>query len=239
MPDPESDIVPSPDTPLVWAYFNRTTRGTFVEVGANHPVNLNQTWLLEQNGWTGVLVEPQAHCCEALRKQRPGSKIWQAACSTAEKRGTAKFLISDEDVKSALAPSETDLEVHYTGTETVRVVTLTDILDQEGIREVDFLSVDVEGFELEVFQGLDFKRLRPRLILVEDHVHNLHTHRYLKSQAYKLVNRTGLNNWYIPEESEFPTSTPALRWKLFRKMVLGLPVRSGKAWLKRLFRKKA
>ncbi len=237
MPAPEPEIAPSPDTPLVWDYFQRATKGTFVEVGANHPINLSQTWLLEQNGWTGILVEPQAHCCEALRAGRPGSKVWQVACSSPEKRGTAKFLISEEDVKSALAPSETDLDVQYSGSETVRVVTLSEILAEEGIHELDFLSVDVEGFELDVFQGLDFERVRPKLILVEDHVHHLQTHHYLQSKRYDLVYRTGLNNWYVPHGTPFPMRTAAVRWKLFRKMYLGLPVRSGKAWLKRLFRK--
>lgn len=43
---------------LVWEFFGRKRDGFFVEVGANGPFAGSQTWLLEQNGWRGVLVEP-------------------------------------------------------------------------------------------------------------------------------------------------------------------------------------
>ena len=45
---------------LVWEFFGRRRAGFFLEVGANHPTQGSQTWLLEQNGWRGILVEPQA-----------------------------------------------------------------------------------------------------------------------------------------------------------------------------------
>jgi FkbM family methyltransferase len=238
MNEPVKSYAQSQEDILVWDFFGKKNSGYYVEVGANHPVILNQTWLLEQNGWTGLLVEPQSACCELLRAQRPGSRICQVACSAPEKRGEATFLISDDDVKSALAPSDTDVEVEYAKTETVRVVTLDDILGEDKATGIDFLSVDVEGLEVDVFRGLDFKKYAPRLILVEDHAHNLRTHHFLKGKNYRLVYRTGRNNWYVPEGIDFPLCTPVIRWKLFRKMYVGLPWRKGKTWLKKQLRKK-
>ena len=55
---------------LVWEFFGRKTSGFFVEVGANDPFLFSQTWMLEEKGWTGVLVEPLADCCAALRRYR-------------------------------------------------------------------------------------------------------------------------------------------------------------------------
>ena len=56
--------------------------------------------------------------------------------------------------------------------------TLDDILEQaEAPMPIDFVSIDVEGHEVEVLSGFDLARWRPRLILVEDHVTNLATHR--------------------------------------------------------------
>jgi hypothetical protein len=155
------------------------------------------------------------------------------ACSSPEKRGEATFLISDEDVKSALAPSDTDFKVQYAKTVTVQVMTLNDILEASGASSIDFLSVDVEGLEADVFRGLDFKRYRPKLISVEDHAHNLDSHHHLRSQGYDLVYRTGPNNWYVPEGTPFPRCTPWVRLKLFRKMYLGLPLRRFRAKLKK------
>jgi len=64
---PESQLK---ENNLVWEFFGRKTSGFFVEVGANDPFLLSQTWMLEQKGWTGVLVEPLAACCADLRRYR-------------------------------------------------------------------------------------------------------------------------------------------------------------------------
>lgn len=230
--EPVKSVAQYRDDVLAWEFFRQSRSGFFVEVGANHPVFLSQTWLLEQNSWTGLLVEPLESCCALLRAQRPNSRVWQVACSSPEKRGEAAFLISDEDVKSALAPSGTDFKVQYAKTVTVRVMTLDDILEASGAESVDFLSVDVEGLEADVFRGLDFKRYRPGLISVEDHAHNLDSHRHLRKQGYSLVYRTGPNNWYVPRGTPFPKCTFWVRLRLFRKMYLGLPLRKFKARLK-------
>lgn len=64
---------------LVLAYFQHKPEGFFVEVGANDPVKFSQTWLLEQHGWHGALIEPLAAKCERLRAARPRSRVVHAA----------------------------------------------------------------------------------------------------------------------------------------------------------------
>ena len=46
------------ESELVWNFFGNSPKGTFVEVGANHPTERNQTWFLESRGWGGILIEP-------------------------------------------------------------------------------------------------------------------------------------------------------------------------------------
>src|SRR5262245_25285955 len=70
---------------LVHAFFGEI-RGYFVEVGANDPRERSQTWLLEQSGWTGVLIEPQPHLAADLRLRRK-AKVFQVACSSPENAG--------------------------------------------------------------------------------------------------------------------------------------------------------
>jgi hypothetical protein len=57
------------ESELKYAFFRDTNRGYFVEVGANRPENLSQTFDLEQRGWTGVLIEPQPHLADELRQR--------------------------------------------------------------------------------------------------------------------------------------------------------------------------
>ena len=87
--------------------------------------------------------------------------------------------------------------------------TLDSVLEQAGAPEgFDFLSVDVEGHEIEVLRGFDIARWRPQLILLEDHVGDLSKHRYLKSAGYRIIRRYENNGWYVPREA--PTG-PACR----------------------------
>src|SRR5262245_45735500 len=70
---------------LVRAFFGEI-KGYFVEVGANEPRERSQTWLLEQCGWSGVLVEPQPNLAAELRRGRK-AKVFQVACSSPENTG--------------------------------------------------------------------------------------------------------------------------------------------------------
>lgn len=210
---------------LIWEFFGRKPEGVFVEVGANDPYSGSQTWLLEQNGWRGVLVEPQGALCEKLRLARKSAQVFQVACSGPDKEGEATLHISSHDGLSTLEKQIDSHGVQFVRTESVKVTTLDKVLDEASISTIDFLSIDVEGHEIEVMRGLNFKKHRPSLILIEDGVRNLEKHRFLKRQGYRLVKRTTLNNWYIPKEQSFRMTFWLERLELYRKVYLGLPFR--------------
>lgn len=215
----------------MWDYFHRKPSGFFVEVGANDPINLSQTYLLEHNGWEGILVEPQAECCTRLRKARPRSRIIQAACGSPERKGKAVFNVAAQDDRSMLASQTPAEEVVFTQTVEVDLITLDDILAEACNPKLDFLSIDVEGGELDVLKGFNFAKHQPGLILLEDDVYDLRLHRHICAQGYKLVQRTGSNNWYVPSETVFPVRF-GNRMRLFRKMYLATPLRKLKRFLK-------
>ena len=207
---------------LIWQFFGESPEGFFVDVGANDPEKLSQSLLLERQGWRGVLVEPMAACCERLRRHRPLAQVFQVACGAPEQRGTALLQLEGLDgTLSKLAPPAAGQAV-APGFEQVQVVTLDDILEQVKPARLDFLSIDVEGVELQVLQGLNLQKYRPRLLMVEDNLPNrLAVHRHIRRQGYRLVKRTGCNNWYVPAGEPFPYSTFWERLKLYRKMYPG------------------
>ena len=109
-------------------------------------------------------------------------------------------------------------------TRKVPVVTLDSLLEQSGIRTVDFVSIDVEGFEVNVLEGFSLERYRPALVLIEDHAHDRSRHLHMVGRAYKRVRRTGFNSWYVPKETDYPVSLFG-RLQFLRKFVLGVPPR--------------
>jgi len=217
---------------LVLKFFG-LKRGIFVEVGANDPVAGSQTWLLEQNGWRGVLVEPQSRHYERLCAQRKNSQVFRVACSAPGQEGEMDLLLASEDGSSTLRKQRDTHGTQFVGTERVKITTLDNVLRSAGIEQIDFLSLDVEGHEVQVLRGLDFATFRPALILIEDGVRDLSRHRFLRARGYKLVKRTSLNNWYVPRDHKFGMSSLPERIELFRKMFLALPFRKIRLYLRR------
>jgi FkbM family methyltransferase len=221
MSNQSSSYTPSEEEKLIWQFFNNRKEGFFIEIGANHPVNLSQTYFLEKNGWDGILIEPQQNMADLLRHHRK-AKVYEVACGAPAERGTVELFVAGEFSSIERHAVFTDIE--YSKTVTVTLVTIDDIHKQEGYPQVDFLSIDTEGTELNVLQGLDFSKLKPNLILIEYHVLSLDIHWFFLKHRYKLIRRTGVNNWYIPKDVNFlmPFSD---KMKLFRKMYLGTPLR--------------
>jgi len=203
-------------------FFAPAPGGYFVEVGANEPQHGSQTWQFEQAGWTGILVEPQPDLAERLRLTRR-ARIVAAACSSpVNAGGTMTLFLSGPH--SSLKRDLVAIGSVAHGAIEVPARTLDDVLAEANApTPIDFVSIDVEGHEVEVLRGFDLARWRPRLILIEDHVTNLATHRFLTRAGYRLIRRTGVNSWYVPQ-SEAPRV--GLGWLQFvRKYYLALPIR--------------
>ena len=219
---------------LISSFFGQRETGFFVEVGANGPRFLSQTWHLEEKGWRGILIEPNPACALQLRQERRNATVFQVACSAPEKTGEALFHFSSSSGLSGLEKHVDDPDIRYDRSEKVKVMTLDAILDSAEHPPVDFVSIDVEGTELDVLKGFDLARHRPPLLLVEDKVNNLRKHTHLTRHGYKLVRRTSLNNWYIPRNQSYHATPWPERIELIRKMYLATPLRRLKLEWKRL-----
>lgn len=211
-------------------FFANQTGGICVEVGANEPVSVcSQSLHLEQLlNWRCLLIEPNPLLAEKARQLRPNCWVYEAACTSPGQVGEMQLNIPLDDhgheVTGHASLEQNADEHHYQRHNIVNVsaLTLSDILSKSGIESVDFLSIDVEGAELEVLQGFDFTRYRPRLILLEDKHLYLQKHFLLKRNGYQLVRRLNRNCWYIPKEITAPKVPLADRLKLLKRMYLSL-----------------
>jgi FkbM family methyltransferase len=198
-------------------------KGYFADVGANEPRAGSQTWHLEQVGWTGVLIEPQPDLAEKLRMERK-AKVFAVACSSPGNSGktlplhvagTLSSLDLDQMAPGALPSAVVQVPVR----------TLDEILIEAGAPgPIDFLTVDVEGHELEALRGFDFHRWRPRLVLLEDPVANRDKFRFMNAAGYRLIRHVGFNGWYVPADAARPADWRD-RLEIWRKYYLGLPFR--------------
>ena len=211
------------------AFFGRSSRGFFVDVGANHPQLASQTWHLEQLGWEGILIEPQPGLAEELRKSRR-ARVYAVACSSPTNAGKSLPLhVAGSPhmtgIHASFDPNFAVPDMRRTGVIDVPVKTLDEILiDANAPTPLDFVSIDVETHEIDVLQGFDLGKWRPRLMLIEDLALDLRLHRYVTSRGYKWVRRTGLNGWYVPADCPMPVSLLG-RLQFLRKHYVATPLR--------------
>ena len=216
---------------IVSEFFGNKQNGCFVEVGANEPTHHgSQTWHLEKNlNWGGVLVEPIPELAEKCRSERQNAKVFECACIATDKKENISFYIpiaseQDEELfaRSAIGKNIDDGKFSQHKKITVEARSLNSILQETNTNNIDLLSIDVEGAELDVLQGLDLQRFKPSLILLEDKHLYLTKHRYLKKKGYCLVKRTRQNCWYVPRGSKRPPQTLLEKIRLFKRMYISI-----------------
>jgi len=155
--------------------------GWFVEAGANDGFRQSNTYYLARfRGWRGVLIEPVAHLADECRVRRPESKVFQCALGAPKSSGET-LLLRYAGLMSSICDSfngELDEEQRFEKgqilqgisvqktTFNVPVRTLTDVLDESHTPpDFDLLSLDVEGYELEVLKGTPENTFRATALL--------------------------------------------------------------------------
>ena len=107
------------------------------------------------------MCEPSLHWKEKIKKNRPNNILIFDAISN--KSSERLFYENDDNCLSGLEPGTQKLTNSYK----VNTVTLNQIFSKYKVKNIDYLSIDVEGHEISVLQGLNFKRYRPKVISIE------------------------------------------------------------------------
>ena len=138
--------------------FFEKENGFFIELGAYDGLTQSNTAFFEKTkNWTGILIEASRDRYEECVKNRPNSKCINTACSATD---NASISFNHEN---GLMSKVVDDGVYSCDTSTLET-----ILDNcEVDRNIDFLSLDVEGHELEVLEGLNLCKYRPNYMLIE------------------------------------------------------------------------
>lgn len=155
--------------------------GFFIEAGANDGFTQSNTYYLEKFlGWRGIMVEGIPQLFEKAQSRRPGARVFNCALVPFGQENTEIEMVYG-NLMSVVTGAQKSSEEEADHIETakqfdpaagsfkvkVRGRTLTSLLDECAIRKIDFLSLDVEGFEAPVLQGIDFERHRPTYLCIE------------------------------------------------------------------------
>jgi len=167
--------------------------GFFIDVGANHPISLNNTYLFYKLGWKGLNFEPIPELAEKFKHARPRDIVIAKAMSNFT--GEANFAagVKEYQVNSSLL----SLDLPKQNLIKVAVDKLENILDEMAVKAIDFISIDTEGTEVDVLEGLNLGKYRPLFILAEYNTASKANDKlspYLISKGYQPVY---INTWNI------------------------------------------
>lgn len=198
--------------------------GLCVEVGANDGVNDSNTYYFEKLGWDCILIEPNPELCTQIRRHRSG-RLFECAVSSV--CGFAVLNIAEgpgraHGVSALGEPSTASRKIASFGFESrpmqVATRTLDDLLQEADIdKPLRFVSIDVEGHELDVLQAFSLDKWRPTIVIVEDNSNfeDGAVRAHLRRFGYVPFMRTGVNDWYAHRSNSAlanVSSTNTWRW---------------------------
>lgn len=177
--------------------------GCFIDVGAGHPKRGSNTYALYRRGWSGILLEPLESNVRRLKRHRSRDRVIHAACG----RFCGVTDVYEFDDYHFSTTSDTTVEglsrrgLRPIARHQVPLVTLASLDIKTLPSQPSLLSVDVEGSELDVLEGNDWTKFRPRVVCVELWTNPLKStsppHEFLGDHGYLLSDYMGLSGIYV------------------------------------------
>jgi len=189
--------------------FGEQTGGFYIDIGAGHPVYDNVSFTFYLRGWSGITVEPNPWLVQLSEAVRPRDRRVQSLVG--EKTGEATYYLVEDfhglstTVESHALKAQSEFGKNSQAM-TVPVTTLRALCEQQAPAVIDFLKIDVEGAEREVLLGGDWRRFRPKVVVLEALAPVTMAPAWqaweplLTVQGYRFAYFDSLNRYYVAEE---------------------------------------
>lgn len=181
--------------------FETQQKGFYIDVGAHHPMRFSNTYLFYKQGWKGINIDAMPGSMILFNKIRSKDINLERAVSN-KKTALTYYMFND----SALNGFSEKLSIQRDGlmeykiisTKKIDTYTLEEILDEylPDNQPIDFLSVDVEGFDAEVLKSNNWAKYIPKVVLVEsltsdlENMQHNEVYNFLNERGYRLYSKT-------------------------------------------------
>ena len=182
----------------VFARYPPAYAGFYVDVGGHHPMRFSNTRYFYERGWSGISIDPLPGCSRLFARWRPRDTFLQTGVADTE--GEMTYFMFDEPALNTFSEKIAgENSARVTAKERVSVYPLRRIFADylPTGRDIDFLSVDVEGMDMAVLCSNDWAHYRPRVVLIEEtssatlaEVESLEAAIFMKQQGYRAFART-------------------------------------------------
>lgn len=148
---------------------------TYLDIGTNDPVRLNNTYLFYQTGFQGVCMEPDPELCRKLQKARPRDTCLNVGAGIGS-QAVMPFYVFKENTMNTFSQAESEkcqkMDYKLIKVVDVPMLPVSEIIERYLPNGVNLISIDAEGLDLEILKTVDFKRHRPEAVCVETIIHD-------------------------------------------------------------------
>ncbi len=183
-------------------FFDGRTNGFYVDVGAHHPKRFSNTYLFYRKGWRGINIDAMPGSMALFNRFRPRDINIEKPIS--DKVETLTYYAFNEPALNGFSKEISlsrdglkDYKIEFT--KKIETTTLQHILDEKmpENKEIDFLSIDVEGLDMQVLRSVNLHKYAPSMILVEilqtdySDIMNSEINKYLAMYDYSIYAKSG------------------------------------------------
>lgn len=180
---------------LFLAVLKKHTPGTYLDIGAAHPIDHSNTYKFYRAGWRGVCVEPNPNFFSLYHSLRPEDRAYNVGIS--DRSGLLKYhrftepLINGFFGQSLVDAHKSRGEI-YLGSTDVTCVNIKDFL-ATGVagKEIDLLNIDVETLDATILKNWDWSICRPKVICAEIHTSTVRS--MLQTDVATILEAAGYN----------------------------------------------
>lgn len=153
---------------LVDYIFKSKKNGFYLDIGAQHPVSNNNTYLLFKKGWNGINIDLDEKNINLFKLARPKDVNLNFAISDSEKE-VDLFYYHDSSPINTLSKNVSDFQkAKVSKIKKIKTKILNNVLEDLSFKNhIDYMNIDVEGHEIQVLKGFDISKYKPSVISIE------------------------------------------------------------------------
>ena len=187
--------------------FRDKVKGVYIDVGCNHPIKYNNTYLLHKRGWSGINIDLDQTCINEFNNMRRKDHNIQELVGSID--GEEKEIYYYHERSAINTISKALVDKRQTKPREILVKktkSLNKIIEGSPYnkKKINFMSIDIENYEYEALKNFNFQKYQIDLIVTEctdmnqgkletytqslDYIISTNIYKLLEKNEYKLIN---------------------------------------------------